>query len=87
MKVGARDFVADGAQYEQLFQHLLAQREVIENQLDMTLQWLPMPGRKACRIVAERAGDFTDESQAPDLIEWLVTTAEAFARVFPNYLR
>lgn len=72
---------------EQLFQHLLAQREVIENQLDMTLQWLPMPGRKACRIVAERAGDFTDESQAPDLIEWLVTTAEAFARVFPNYLR
>lgn len=69
-----------------IFQHLLARREAIEADLNMTLAWLEMPGRKASRVVAERAGDFSDDGQAPDLIAWLVTTADEFARVFPKHL-
>ena len=69
-----------------LFQDLLARREAIEADLDRTLEWLEMPGRKASRVVTEREGDFTDETQAPELIEWLVTTADAFSREFLKHL-
>lgn len=33
-----------------------------------------------------RVGDFTDAVQVDDIIAWMVTNADAFARVFPKYL-
>ncbi|MEN8583133.1 hypothetical protein ABFP37_10535 [Burkholderia sp. RS01] len=33
-----------------------------------------------------RPGDFLDETQSQELVEWLVTTGATFARVLSKYL-
>jgi hypothetical protein len=69
-----------------LFADLLEQREVIEAQLGMTLDWRDLPERKATRIVAEHGGDIADPEQQPNLVHWMVTTADSFSRVFPSFI-
>lgn len=69
-----------------LFADLLDQREAIEAQLGMTLDWRELPERKACRIVIEHPGDSMNPEQQPALVEWMVETADAFARVFPGFI-
>lgn len=69
-----------------LYAELLAQREAIEADLGFSLEWDDKPDRKASKLVTTRPGDFLDEAQSRELVEWLVTTADTFARVIPNYL-
>jgi len=69
-----------------LFGRLLSLREKIESELGMELEWREQPGRKASRIIAFYPGDFRDETAAPHLIEWLVTTADNMTRVFRAHL-
>ena len=45
-----------------------------------------MPESKACRIIVLREGDFRDDSVAPELVEWVVSTSDSIARVFSKYL-
>lgn len=71
---------------KQLFASLLEQRDEIQLQLDMTLDWRELPERKACRIVIQHPGDSADPAQQPDLIQWMVRTADAFALVFPGFI-
>jgi hypothetical protein len=71
---------------KQLCADLLAQREAIEAQLGLTLDWRDLPERKACRIVIEHPGDSADPEQQPELVQWMVATADAFARVFPGFI-
>jgi hypothetical protein len=52
----------------------------------LKLDWQELPEKKASRILASRPGDFTDETQSQELVEWMVATADNFARVFPHYL-
>lgn len=69
-----------------LFAELLDQRDTIEEQLGMTLDWRELPERKASRIVVEHYGDSADPEQQPGLVQWMVATADAFARVFPGFI-
>lgn len=69
-----------------LFGSLKSEREQIETDLAMSLDWQELPKKKACRIVINREGDFLDDSQAPDLLIWMVQTADRFAEIFPKYL-
>lgn len=71
---------------KQLFASLLSQREAIEMQLGMTLDWRELPERKACRIVVEHPGDSADPDQQPELVKWIVATADGFSRVFPAFI-
>lgn len=71
---------------KQLFAGLLDERESIEQQLGITLDWRELPDRKACRIVIEHHGDSADPAQQPELVQWMVTTADAFSRVFPGFI-
>ena len=52
----------------------------------LNLDWQELPEKKASRILASRPGDFTDETQSQELVEWMVATADDFARVFPHFL-
>lgn len=69
-----------------LYAKLLAQREAIEADLGFVLEWDDRPDRKASKLVVSRPGDFLDEAQSQELVEWLVTTGDAFARVLKKYL-
>lgn len=71
---------------KELYAKLLAQRDAIEADLDFVLEWDDRPDRKASKLVISRHGDFLDEAQAPELVEWLVSTGDTFARVLPKYL-
>lgn len=71
---------------KQLFADLLDQRQAIEAQLGMTLDWRELPERKACRIVIEHPGNSADPDQQDELVEWIVATANGFARVFPGFI-
>ncbi|MDQ0239524.1 DUF4268 domain-containing protein [Arthrobacter bambusae] len=69
-----------------LYSKLLAQREAIEADLGFVLEWDDKPERKASKLVISRPGDFLDETQSQELVEWLVTTGDMFARVLSKYL-
>ncbi|QSZ48071.1 DUF4268 domain-containing protein [Arthrobacter sp. D5-1] len=69
-----------------LYTRLASQRESIERDLGLELEWDEKPDRKASKIVISRRGNFLDDSQTQELVEWLVTTGDAFARVLPKYM-
>lgn len=71
---------------KELYARLLSKRSAIEAELGFALEWDQRPGRKASKLVVSRPGNFLEESEAPELAEWLVTTGDAFARVLPRYL-
>lgn len=71
---------------KQLFAELLAQRTAIEHELKFELDWRELPSNKASKILVSIPGDFREEDDAPRFAQWLVTTAEQFARVFRPYL-
>jgi Domain of unknown function (DUF4268) len=69
-----------------LFAKLHAEREEIEAELKLKLDWQELPQKKASRIVISQPGDFLDEAQSQRLVVWMVQTADNFAGVFPKYL-
>lgn len=69
-----------------LFAELLQQRQAIETELGLHLDWRELPERKACRIVIEHAGDIGNPEQHSDLVHWMVATADSFASVFPRFI-
>ncbi|OMH36878.1 DUF4268 domain-containing protein [Tersicoccus sp. Bi-70] len=71
---------------KELYAKLLARRDAIEADLGLSLEWDDKPDRKASKLVINRPGDFRDEAQVEELVEWLVATGDNFARVLPRYL-
>lgn len=69
-----------------LFAHLLAHREEIETALGATLEWRDVPENKSSQVTLRKDGDWRDDAQAHSLAQWLVSTADKFAEVFPGYL-
>ncbi|MEV8041863.1 DUF4268 domain-containing protein [Arthrobacter sp. NPDC080082] len=69
-----------------LYQRLLSQRAAIEADLGFALEWDDKPDRKASKLVISRTGDFQDEAQSQELVEWLVTTGDRLAGVLSKYL-
>lgn len=66
---------------------MLAQRTAIEADLGFEVEWDDKPDRKASKIVSRRPGDFLDEAQSQELVDWLVTRGDTFARVLLKYLQ
>lgn len=69
-----------------LYAKLLAQRDAIEADLGFVLEWDDRPDRKASKLVISRPGDFQDEAQSQELVEWLVAMGDTFVRVLSKYL-
>lgn len=55
-----------------VFDFLLAQKEQIETAFAAELDWLPLPGRKACRIQFAKPVDGYNKDHWPEMIKWLV---------------
>lgn len=69
-----------------LYAKLRAQRGALEADLGFGLEWDDRPDRKASKLTISRPGDFQNEAQSKELIEWLVATADTFAGVLRKYL-
>jgi len=70
-----------------LFAHLHQQREQIEGALGADLEWRDNPEHKASQAILRHDGDWRDAAVAPDLAQWLVSTAETFAPIFAAYVQ
>ena len=55
-----------------VFDRLLAQKEQIETAFAAELDWLSLPGRKACRIQFAKPVDGYNKDHWPEMIKWLV---------------
>lgn len=55
-----------------VFDRLLVQKEQIETAFAAELDWLPLPGRKACRIQFAKPVDGYNKDHWPEMIKWLV---------------
>jgi hypothetical protein len=64
----------------------MAQRDAIEADFGSVVEWDEKPDRKATKLVMSRPGDFLDEAQSQELVEWLVTTGDRLAGVLSKYL-
>lgn len=80
--IGFELYITDN---KELFHKLHAKKDEIESRLGQSLEWNELPGKKASRIQCSRSGDVLNEEEVPELIEWLLQTADAFSKVLPKY--
>lgn len=78
----------DHANSKAMFAQLLAQREAIEEELGVTLDWQELPEGHACRILWRRPDSpAEDESQWPTYFAWLEDAALRMTGVFRQRVR
>lgn len=70
-----------------LFDQLLKNKDQIENELGMELEWMELPDATASRIIITYKGNPRDLNKWPEFYSWLVKTADSFARVFIKYIK
>ncbi len=68
-----------GPMAKKAFALLLEERETIEKVLG-PLDWMELPDGQDCRVIQYRNGNSKDQSQWPEIHNWLKKTAEAFHR-------
>ena len=69
-----------------VFDRLLAQKEQIETAFAAELDWLPLPGRKACRIQFAKPVDGYNKDHWPEMIKWLVEHMTRLDKALNTYL-
>lgn len=65
-----------------LFYELEKQKEKIEQELDMKLEWMALEGKKASRIKISSEADINDSEKWNKYFEWLENTSSKFQKVF-----
>src|SRR5690625_7031998 len=60
--------------------------DVCSSDLGHALDWLPLPGRKACRIQYSKTIDGYDQSLWPEMIAWLVEHAGRLEQALQTHL-
>ncbi|MCW8127609.1 DUF4268 domain-containing protein [Microbulbifer halophilus] len=68
LNIGRRN--ADENRY--VFEGLRARQGEIEERFGQSLEWLPLPDKKSCRIQYAKPVDGYDRANWPEMIEWLV---------------
>lgn len=67
---------------KELFYELEKQKDKIEQELDMKLEWMPLEGKKASRIKASLGADINNSEKWNEYFVWLENTASKFQKVF-----
>ncbi len=71
---------------EKLFQRFYENKEAIESKLGFELDWQPLEGKQAFRIIIQTSADITIEEDWENYFEWLKDKAEKLAKTFTKYL-
>lgn len=73
---------------QELFEALYDKRQQIEQNLgDLSLEWLALEGRKACRIKVAREANLEEMEYWDEYNTWLKDMAERFYKVFSKEIR
>jgi len=72
---------------KEVFNFLYEQKDTIEKELGMKLEWMELPGKKASRIKAEFPGLVESTEEWEKYFVWLQETAEKFQKVFSKVLK
>lgn len=67
---------------KELFYELEKQKEKIEQELDMKLEWMALEGKKASRIKIFSKADINESNKWNAYFEWLESTASKFQKIF-----
>lgn len=71
-----------------MFRQLLAQKDAIEDELKLVLNWQELPDGHACRILQLRLDSpLEDEAQWPLYFAWLEAAAQQMSNVFRPRVR
>jgi len=65
-----------------LFDALEAHKQEIESEIGLKLNWLRRDEATACRILANTQIDVTNRNNWQQANDWLIQSADSFARVF-----
>jgi hypothetical protein len=72
---------------EEAFEQLSMQKDSIEAEIGEPLEWTPLPGKKAARILLEAPIDPRDDANRDQVKRWMSTKAVAFHRAFHDRVR
>ena len=75
-----------GEEAKKAFSQLSDQKDAIESELGK-LEWHELPDGQDCRIKQARQGDSKNQSQWPELHEWLKERSESFYRSFSQRIK
>jgi hypothetical protein len=73
----------DNELYDQLYKN----KDIIEKELGFEVEWMELPDATASRIIITHKGDPRNRDKWHEYNEWLVKTADLFARVFIRYIK
>lgn len=83
--IGIELYISDD---KSIFDRLYAEKDVIEKELGLTLDWQRLDGKKASRIVYRIPGlDFDDHSNYDTLMNEAIDKIVAFSKVFKKYMK
>ncbi|MBE6035010.1 MAG: DUF4268 domain-containing protein [Clostridiales bacterium] len=72
---------------KELFRNLFLQKEEIEEKLGLSLDWQPLEGKKASRVIYRIQGlNFNDHSNYDSLMNEMIDKAVLFSNVFKKYI-
>lgn len=70
-----------------LFSVLFDRKDIIENELNESLEWNELPDKKASRIKLVRSGDIFEQNQWIKHHSWLLEKATQFQNVFGSHIK
>lgn len=86
-RVGMEVYI-DHDNSKSMFKQLLAQKDVIESELNLSLNWQELPDGHACRIIQVRLeSPLVDEEQWPTYFAWLESAALQMTEVFRSRVK
>lgn len=86
-RVGMEVYI-DHENSKSMFKQLLAQKDAIEGELKLALDWQELPDGHACRIIQMRSdAPLEDESQWPAYFAWLESAALRLSEVFRDRVK
>jgi hypothetical protein len=83
-EIGCELYIQDK---KELFTQLRENKEKIEAELEETLNWMELEGKKASRIKLVKNADINNLENREEYFEWLKIKAEKFIEVFSKYIR
>ena len=69
-----------------MFNKFSNNKEAIEKELELTLEWEELEGKKATRITKGYKADISEQESWNDYFNWLQNIAEKFSKVFRKYI-
>lgn len=70
------------------FEQLEQDKDIIETEVDFKLVWMPLPERRACRIIGYHPmKDLSDKNSWDELQEWMVSALEQMQRAFARRVK